>query len=149
MIYFLIKKKNDLNFHEIYIKKKNNIYNPINVHSKMLKKKNESLNNCKINNYGTNERQISNKFHLKNIAFKFKPPIKKNNCLPKIKLNSNLMSINNSTLNCSLDDLSCMKNSNVKLYPKKKQLHKNLSCPVIKNNKGNFNKMFYYMKFKK
>ena len=39
MIYFLIKKKNDLNFHEIYIKKKNNIYNPINVHSKMLKKK--------------------------------------------------------------------------------------------------------------
>lgn len=59
------------------------------------------------------------------------------------------MSINNSTLNCSLDDLSCMKNSNVKLYPKKKQLHKNLSCPVIKNNKGNFNKMFYYMKFKK
>jgi len=143
------KKKNDLNFHEIYIKKKNNIYNPIYVHSKMLKKKNESLNNCKINNYGTNERQISNKFHLKNIAFKFKSQIKKNNCLPKIKLNSNLMSINNSTLNCSLDDLSCMKNSNVKLYPKKKQLHKNLSCPVIKNNKGNFNKMFYYMKFKK
>ena len=108
------------------------------------------MKNYKINKYD-NENQLINKFHLKNILFKAKCPIKKTNSFfPKIHPNSNLISINNSTLNDSLDDLSCIKNSNKNLYSQeKKKLNKNISFPVLKINKSNYNKKLYNIKFKK
>ena len=116
----------------------------------MIIKKNESINNKKNNNNDINENKIVNKFHLKNISFKFKRILKQKTFLPKIQSNNNLIRINNSTLNNSLDEISSMKNSTIKLYSKeKKKLNKNISCPVIKINKSNYNKKLNNMKIKK
>ncbi len=150
VLYSNKKNINDLNVHHVFNKKKNVIYKSIFPHSKILIKKNESMKNYKINKYD-NENQLINKFHLKNILFKAKCPIKKTNSFfPKIHPNSNLISINNSTLNDSLDDLSYIKNSKINLYSQeKKKLNKNISFPVLKSNKSNYNKKLYNIKFKK
>ncbi len=144
------KKINDLNNLRFINKKKNIIFSSIYPHSKMIIKKNESINNKKNNNNDINENKIVNKFHLKNISFKFKRILKQKTFLPKIQSNNNLIRINNSTLNNSLDEISSMKNSTIKLYSKeKKKLNKNISCPVIKINKSNYNKKLNNMKIKK